>query len=386
MTSRRYAGFTLRTECSNCGMPLPLDRPTRQATCGQCHAEITLPEEVWHHVLELFESDARPEPTRMFSKSEAISGFNVHFQVANTPPCCEKCGTRYPLGELAADAAQDFACTSCGDPASVWPAPGWLRQRVPTLARLVSTDPGGATAPEGQPLDPQVTEEPKPVAMACPQCAGALSVTASHERIIPCLFCGADIFLPDEVWRRLHPVKTVQWWFACFEGKTAEQKREDREAAELAAERKRKKQRADRAFAVQKWAWLAVAPFVAWQLVLAVVLYSGTIDSGVVPYLAVSAGLYTVAVVASAWVIAIADAGSTFKTAFWFWIGGVVAFSPPVAGLIFGLLGLVLILKKDERTPDKPALGVGRPMGIAYMAYCFGAQSVFIANIIFGTR
>lgn len=384
MLERRYAGFTLRTECTECGMPVPLDRPTRQTTCPQCHADIALPEEIWHHVLALFESDARPEPTRVLTQSEAIAGFNVHYQVANTPPCCEKCGTRYPVNDLPAAAAQDFSCTSCGDPASVWPAPDWLRLHVPTLSKLVSTAPGGASMPEGQPLDADVTEQPKPVAMSCPQCGGALSITAQHERILPCLFCGADVFLPDEVWRRLHPVKTVQWWFACYEGKTAEEKRRDREAAELAAERKRKKARADEAFKRQKWAWLAMVPFVLWQALLVVVLFSGTLGSAMLPYLAVSAGLYTVAVVAAAWVIAIADAGTTGKTAFWFWIGGVFLFSIPAAGVLFGLFAIVFVVKTKQPDPDNPALGVGRPMGFTYLAYAVGAQSVFFANALLG--
>jgi len=384
MSDQRYAGYTLRTECPKCGMPLPLDRPTRKATCGQCHADVAIPEEVWHHTLALFESADRPTPGSVLTQSESIAGFNIHMQLASTPPCCEHCGTRYAIDELATNAAQDFACTKCGDPASLWPAPTWLTLHVPTLRQIISTDPGGATTQEGAPLDAALTEEPAPVAMPCPECAGSLRITAKHERVVNCQFCSTDVFLPDEVWRRLHPVKTVQWWFARFEGRTAEQKSQDRYAAQAAEAQAKKKVRAEVAFGKLKWAWLALAPFVIWQIVAIVMLLRGNIGSAAVPYLVVSGVLYTVVVIVGARIIAIADNGSAAKSAFWYWIGGIVGMSPPVAGLIFGLLATLLVVKKREPNPEEPALGVGRPVGYAYLTHCALMQTLFIASIIHG--
>jgi septum formation inhibitor MinC len=30
--------------------------------------------------------------------------------------------------------------------------------------------------------------------------------------MLPCGYCGAEVYLPDPVWNRLHPVKTVRPW------------------------------------------------------------------------------------------------------------------------------------------------------------------------------
>jgi hypothetical protein len=39
-------------------------------------------------------------------------------------------------------------------------------------------------------------------------------------RLCPCSFCRADVYLPDDLWRRLHPAKVVQRWYITFRGKT----------------------------------------------------------------------------------------------------------------------------------------------------------------------
>ena len=137
----RYAGFMVRTECTSCGMPLPLDRPTRQVECSQCHATIDIPAEVWRETLYLFEGDAPPPPGRMHTHNITVQSFPLQIQVANVAPACEQCGTAFPVDELPPGTAQNFACVSCGDPASSFGAPGWLQATVRTAQHLYTVDP-----------------------------------------------------------------------------------------------------------------------------------------------------------------------------------------------------------------------------------------------------
>jgi hypothetical protein len=37
---------------------------------------------------------------------------------------------------------------------------------------------------------------------------------------VPCQYCKTDVYLPDDLWRRLHPVKTMAPWFVRFEGRS----------------------------------------------------------------------------------------------------------------------------------------------------------------------
>ncbi len=364
----RTAGFTLRTECTSCGMPLPLDRPAQEVTCGQCQATVRVPDEVWQFAVDAFEGDKRPPPGKMRTLSETVRGFRLHLQVANLRPHCEHCATAYDLP----DADGDFPCSRCGDPASVWTAPGWLRLQSPTCKRLVSIDPGGADSHGGASVDPSVADEVAPVAMQCPQCAASLRITAEHERIVPCQYCHTDVFLPDEVWRRLHPVKTVQWWFAVFEGKTAANKQRDAHDAAVAEERAAEKRRAEAAFRQVPAAWAATAVFGAWQIALPFVVLRDALELELAALISVA--LYVIAIVFAAAPSATADGSSRFaRTVVCFGLGAI--FMPPVAGIVFALILLAFALWL--RDGGKPASGVGRPLVFIYVVGTIPAQFLF---------
>jgi hypothetical protein len=66
-------------------------------------------------------------------------------------------------------------------------------------------------------------ESSRPIVMSCPNCAGALSISAASERIMNCGFCSTEVYVPDAVWKRLHPVGETEEWFAGFEGPTLKQ-------------------------------------------------------------------------------------------------------------------------------------------------------------------
>lgn len=72
--------------------------------------------------------------------------------------------------------------------------------------------------------------------MTCPQCGAALHLTAGSQRTTSCQFCNVDVFLPDDLWRRLHPVKVVQPWWVRFEGST---RRQEKVASDAAEQRRR---------------------------------------------------------------------------------------------------------------------------------------------------
>jgi hypothetical protein len=110
-------------------------------------------------------------------------------------------------------------------------APTWLRDLVANAREVFVTDPAAAPgAPSAAAVVPAVAA--RPVVMTCPQCGAALHVTAESQRTTTCQFCPVDVFLPDELWRRLHPVKVVRPWWVRFEGSTRRQEKAASEAAE----------------------------------------------------------------------------------------------------------------------------------------------------------
>src|SRR5262249_37196322 len=51
-----------------------------------------------------------------------------------------------------------------------------------------------------------------PVIMRCPECGGSLRVTSDSARTIACDHCNNNVYLPDDLWRSLHPVKRAAFW------------------------------------------------------------------------------------------------------------------------------------------------------------------------------
>jgi hypothetical protein len=242
----RYGSFTVRTECTHCGQPLPVNGPVQRVHCGSCQNDVALADGIWSTVLGDFDDacDSLAEGAGVANKQE-VAGFTVHYEYSRAVPRCEKCGAPFPADRLEPGAARDFFCVACGDPASAYPAPQWLRNVVPNAREIYSTEPGaGPAAAHGAVVEPP-QDAAKPVVMACPQCGASLRLTSQSERTTGCQFCKTDVYLPDDLWRRLHPVKVVRPWYVRFEGETQRQREAERRAQERRREAERQAARDD---------------------------------------------------------------------------------------------------------------------------------------------
>ncbi len=224
---QRYGCFETQTACGRCGQPAPINGPLRCVDCAACHTPVQIPPDVLSGIMNDFEED---HPA--FEKGEGRSGTIMSgagtftYGCYSLDPRCSSCGAAFP--EFDADADMTTSCVSCGTPMEVYPAPKWLSDIVPSAVQCVSVERerDGDARPGVQPDE----ESKNPVVMSCPQCGGALTVTGGSERILKCVYCSVDVYIPDAVWARLHPVKKTAEWFIRFEGKTPSQR-----AAEIRA-------------------------------------------------------------------------------------------------------------------------------------------------------
>jgi hypothetical protein len=53
--------------------------------------------------------------------------------------------------------------------------------------------------------------------MSCPSCAAGLQITAADQRTTTCAYCKASVYIPDDLWRQLHPAKQARGWNAVFQ-------------------------------------------------------------------------------------------------------------------------------------------------------------------------
>lgn len=214
----RYGLFEIRTSCGSCGQPVPVNGPFLEVTCASCFNKVHVPAEIFAGFLNDFEEEYDGLAEREGSGGTLMSGSGTykygHWRLA---PRCSSC--KKPLS--LPDSEGTVSC-QCGVKYQMYKAPEWLAGKVPSVMRCISLE-APVNDSSAEPDTALGSGSAKPVVMSCPQCSGALSISSENERIMSCQYCDSEVFIPDAVWKRLHPVKTVEGWYACFQGKTGKQ-------------------------------------------------------------------------------------------------------------------------------------------------------------------
>ncbi|MBN1532270.1 MAG: hypothetical protein JXA20_06385 [Spirochaetes bacterium] len=234
----RYAGFTILTKCDGCGQPVPLNGPFRAVRCAACRREVVIAPDSLAGLCNDFEEEREELHDGEAYRGTLMGSGYFEYSYQRMEPRCGSC--KAPLPMPAPDTDGPLPCPRCGVLHQVYPAPPWLRKRVPSAIQCLSRE-REASGDTGPGLVDE--DSPAPVVMACPKCGGTLTVTTVSERILRCEYCRSDAYVPDAVWTRLHPVKTAEEWFVRFEGKTA--------AETAAADRRRDE--AEELIALKNW-------------------------------------------------------------------------------------------------------------------------------------
>jgi hypothetical protein len=207
----RYGCYELRTECDDCGNPVPINGPLRKIQCSYCMETLAFEPERIKGLLEDLVEEYQQLEERQGRGGTIMSDRTYKYGYWRLPPRCRAC--EKPLNLEGAPEDGEIVC-ECGKRTPIYPAPDWLKELLPA-ERVVGAEREG---PEGEP--PPIwggTEAAlEPIVMACPQCGGALKVSQESERVCRCEYCETQVFIPDALWRRLHPVKKTEEWFILY--------------------------------------------------------------------------------------------------------------------------------------------------------------------------
>jgi ribosomal protein S27AE len=197
--------LTMSTQRKHCAMPIPLNGPTNLVRCLSCKRET--PTDELFETIALANMRVKPKENYQYAAFDDPS------------PECARCGNGVSIAPYLAKhgASTTLPCGSCGARTATYPAPPWLKAHFPNVLQVFGGDADIAHQHGGVdlPVDQAGT---KPVAMACPKCGGGLTIGPDTERTVACQFCSASVFIPDALWKELHPVKTMLRWTLTFTG------------------------------------------------------------------------------------------------------------------------------------------------------------------------
>jgi DNA-directed RNA polymerase subunit RPC12/RpoP len=197
----RTISVQIRTACSKCGSPLPLNAMTPRLACSACGGQNQLGDDFWTAVLG---GDDLGSATIITDVRTAELEVN-----RADDPACAKCGAGIPAkAAMAAADAGGIDCTACGarTPLRVPPA-SWVLSGFPLLVGEDELQLPSA----GAAVDAPRTAG-RPIAFNCPSCGGVLQVDGS-ARVVQCQYCSGSAYLPDDLWHALHPVPVTRPWY-----------------------------------------------------------------------------------------------------------------------------------------------------------------------------
>lgn len=203
-----YGCFETKTTCTYCKGPLILNGPFEKVTCRACKNEVRIDKDLYASIMK----DLIEEYDHLDEKQGQKGMINFHFDYGayKLDPRCGNCEAKIDVSEVETGKIGSTPCLQCGKSMSTEPSPEWLKKMVSLAAQLFNVAPRKSENTE------TITEQ-RPIVMTCPQCGGALRITSDRTRTADCDYCSSDVYLPDEVWKRLHPVETVREWFVRFE-------------------------------------------------------------------------------------------------------------------------------------------------------------------------
>lgn len=204
----RWHMIELSIHCPRCETPIHIDGPSGEVFCGKCMSSTEFPGKVWENVI----GDALKEAGKMKPGQGTQSTIFGHFRMSllhgNQVPYCLECKKDFdPEKDRSLNR---FTCSDCGAVMPCREAPSWFKAILPRVKLLAGTPPESKDKPDS----PEKTGEGA-VALSCPKCSASLLVNG-EDRLVPCCHCGTRVYLPDDLWLRLHPAKTKTRWFIGF--------------------------------------------------------------------------------------------------------------------------------------------------------------------------
>ena len=203
--------FELKTTCKHCSSPIMLNAFTEKILCPSCNKYNTFSQENWHNLLEDAVKEAPDFKIGEGQPSTIMQGeFTYHLTYGRQDPRCRNCKTGIDITKLEEYSASGHTkCAKCSNEIFVRKPSELVAECFPQVKFLAGEDEDQLVI---NPSPEKLPASAKPILFTCPSCAGNLEIDGT-DRMITCKFCNSEIYLPDDLWFRLHPVKEVDRWY-----------------------------------------------------------------------------------------------------------------------------------------------------------------------------
>jgi len=197
-------GVELKTTCSTCDLPMPVNTLAPEVSCASCGRPTTVGTSVWR---ALFRTPIYDAPRMLARETRLSTAESLRATYARMNPRCWGCQKEIPIESIREVNDQAFLpCDRCGKSTWVRAVHAELAAVLPDVTHLVGEDP--EPLPGGPPSAPDLAVFP------CPQCGSPLPFDGV-TRALTCRYCGAHAHVPDDFVYRGR-TRVAKRWFLCF--------------------------------------------------------------------------------------------------------------------------------------------------------------------------
>lgn len=208
--------FEIKSTCKSCGNPLAINALANDIYCDACNFKNTISEDIWKSILSDNIKEARSFKEGEGQNSKTFTGeFEFSLLYGKQKARCVKCKTTIPENIFDSFSGNEYTCVKCNNIISIRKPDDFISKIIPAATFVAGEDINQFNTHVNGIKKP---ENIKPILFNCPSCAANLEVDGSN-RMITCKFCNSKIYLPDDLWHELHPVKTVERWYVLTDDK-----------------------------------------------------------------------------------------------------------------------------------------------------------------------
>lgn len=213
----------LKTSCTHCSQALMLNAFTEDILCPNCNKTNTFDSETWGGLLDDAMNEApRFQPGEGQPSTIMRGGYTYSLMYGRQEPRCGKCKQGVDAAKLEEYSTKgNIECTKCANPIFIRKPSELVANNFSTVKFLIGEDDDLLSVNKS---DGTLPAAAKPVVFTCPSCAGGLRVDGT-SRMIDCQFCDSQVYLPDDLWFRLHPPKIVERWYMMVEPEAKKKKK-----------------------------------------------------------------------------------------------------------------------------------------------------------------
>lgn len=190
--------------------------------CPSCNNTNNFSLERWQNLLEdAFEKINEFKPGEGQPSTVMSGEYTYSLLYGKQEPRCQKCKQNIDTSKIEEYEGQNhIACTKCSNSIYIRKPIDAITGIFPQIKFLIGEDEDLISVNKTGVKPP---ESARPVLFICPSCAGNLEIDGT-DRMVTCKYCNSQIYLPDDLWFRLHPAEWVSRWYILVDEKPPEGK------------------------------------------------------------------------------------------------------------------------------------------------------------------